>query len=277
MKKSLFAVSLLVSSTLVVAQDLPRPSPKSTFTQQVGLSEVSITYSRPSVKGRAIWGALVPYDKVWRTGANEQTIFKISDDAMVQGMKLAAGSYSLHTIPGKEEWTLIFNSAANPSGNYSYDAAKDALRVKVKPRVAEMTEMMTFSVPTVTRDEGIVTLQWEKLDVPFSVKFDTVTKTMAGLSKAVSEAKADDWRTAYRAADFAFQNNAGDASAWLDRSIAVQANVPNLSLKARMLAKAGKKKEAIAAAEKAIALGKAATPPADTTALAKELADWKKK
>lgn len=269
-----FTLTLLAGSA--VAQDLPRPSPKATVTQQVGLSEVTITYSRPSVRGRTIWGGLVPYDRVWRTGANEQTIIRFSDDATINGEKIAAGTYSLHSIPAASEWTLIFNRAANPAGNYSYDAASDALRIRVQPRASEHVEMMTFAFPVVNRDDATIVLQWEKVEVPFTVRFDTIGKTLASIDRALAELKADDWRTPYRAADFAFQNSVGDALTWVNRSVAAQPTVANLTLQARVLAKTGRKKEAIAAAERAIALGRAANPPADTSALEKELATWRK-
>ena len=115
------------------ALKLPRPSPKATVVQTVGLTDVTITYSRPGVKGRTIWGDLVPYDKVWRTGANEATTFQVSQDVKINGQALPAGTYSLHTIPGKTQWTVIFNKTADQWGSYDYDQTKDALRIQVTP------------------------------------------------------------------------------------------------------------------------------------------------
>src|ERR1700704_2759293 len=131
----------------------PRPSPKASVMQTIGVTDVTITYSRPGVKGRTIWGdplpeqagpkgaPIVPWGHAWRTGANEATQFVVTDDVFINGQKLAAGSYSLHTIPTKDEWTIIFNSDANQWGSFRYDPAKDTLRVKVKPEwVSESKE-----------------------------------------------------------------------------------------------------------------------------------------
>src|SRR5437899_746922 len=128
MRKLTLLLLLLSSLPLAAQLRTPRPSPKASVMQTVGLTDVTIVYSRPGVKGREIWGALVPYDKVWRTGANEATTFAVSDDVMINGQPLPKGTYSLHTIPGKDEWTIIFNKDAGQWGSFSYDEAKDALR-----------------------------------------------------------------------------------------------------------------------------------------------------
>lgn len=125
---------------------------------------VTLEYGRPNVNGREIWGGLVPYGEVWRTGADEATTVTFGQDVMVEGQKLAAGTYSLFTIPGEKEWTVIFNQVANQWGAYEYDSGKDALRVTVEPRAHEMVESMDFAIEG---DE--VVLRWEKLAVPFSV------------------------------------------------------------------------------------------------------------
>lgn len=271
-------VALGIASSLSAQLRLPRPSPKSTVSQTVGVTDVTISYSRPGVKNRVIWGELVPWDAVWRTGANEATTIAFSTDVMVEGNKLAAGTYSLHTIPGKSEWTLIFNSVSDQWGSYSYDAAKDVLRVKVKPQTeAEPSEMLTFDFPTVKADSAEVALLWEKIKVPFTVKVDTNALALAHARTAIKEAKADDWRTPYQAANYSMQYEANwsDARGWVDKSISTQENAQNLSLKARMLAKEGKTAEAIAAGEKSIKLGQAATPKVDTTATEKLVAEWK--
>jgi hypothetical protein len=274
-KTAALALSIAALSAPLVAQDLPRVSPKSSLTQTIGLTDVTITYNRPSVRGRTIWGELVPFEQVWRTGANEATVFTVSDDVTINGEKLAKGSYSLHTIPGRDEWTLIFNKGANQWGSYAYDQAQDALRVKVKPRSGGMVETMSFSIPNVGRDSAEVILAWDRLEVPFTVGTNTMDKAFANIEKVVNE----DWRALYRSADFAFQNDArpDDAMKWIDRSIAIQANHTNLRLKAQMLAKRGDVKNAIATGERAIAAGLAAQPKVDVTGTQKLVAEWKAK
>src|SRR6185369_10581652 len=158
MRKALLFLSTFLIATAALAQTqapsvkYPRVSQKSSLMQTIGTTDMTITYSRPGVKGRKIWGALVPYGQVWRTGANEASTISFSDDVTINGQKLPAGTYSLHTIPGEKEWTLIFNSVANQWGSFSYDQSKDALRVKAFPAPASFTEWMTFEVPMVSAD-----------------------------------------------------------------------------------------------------------------------------
>lgn len=142
-----------------------RPSPPASATGEIGPANITINYSSPAVKGRTIWGELVPFGQVWRAGANEATTFEVDQDVMVEGKLLPAGKYSFYTIPGEEEWTIIFNKAANQWGT-EYDDRHDALRVNVKPReTASMNERLKYDVT----DDGIV-LMWEKMEVPVSVK-----------------------------------------------------------------------------------------------------------
>jgi hypothetical protein len=253
----------------------PRPSPKASIMQTVGLTDVTITYSRPGVKGRTVWGGLVPYDKVWRTGANEATVFTVSDDVTINGAALPKGTYSLHTIPGKDEWTIIFNKTANQWGSFSYDAAQDALRVKVKPEKANFREWMAFDVPDVSTDSAKIVLRWENLAVPFTLATNTTAKVMANARAAVASAKETDWQTPFRAATFAFNaNNTADAQKWLDQSLKINENINNLYLKARMQAAAGHKAEAEKTARAAIA--KATDKDKEEVAeIEKTMASWK--
>jgi len=261
--------------------NLPRVSQKAEVMQTVGLTDITITYCRPGVKGRPIWGALVPYDKVWRTGANEATTFEVSTDCTVNGQPLPAGTYSLHTIPSTGDWTVIFNRVAKQWGSFAYSDTADALRLKVRPEAHEFTEWMSFSFPEVDVDKATIALDWEKLRVPFEVEVKTVDTALASARAAMASLAPDDFNTPYRAAAFAFQNNVAldEARAWLEKSLSIKQTWLNLRLKADMLAKAGDAKGAIDYAQRAIATGKAATPPAPADELAKieeEVAGWKK-
>ena len=276
MRKTLMIFTILFAATAAFGQvRTPRPSPKSSLMQSVGLTDITINYNRPGVKGRPIWGALVPYDKVWRTGANEATTIQFSDDVWINGQKLAKGLYSLHTIPSAGDWTVIFNSVAEQWGSYSYTEAKDALRIKVTPQPAEHREWMSFEIPEMTTDTAKVVLRWEKIAVPFTVDTKSTERTMTSLRNAMNP----DWRTPYMAADFAF-NNKGAASdaemtAWVDQSLKVNQNIANLWLRARMADRAGNRADAIRYGEQAIA---AATPQqADFASEVRRTVDgWKK-
>ena len=276
MRKTTTVFLLLLAATAAFGQvRAPRPSPKASLMQTVGLTDITINYNRPGVKGRQIWGALVPYDKVWRTGANEATTIQFSDDVWINGQKLTKGLYSLHTVPTATDWTVIFNSVAEQWGSYSYNAEKDALRVKVTPRTAEHREWMTFEVPEMTTDTATIVLRWEKLAVPFTVDTKSTERTMAQFRNAMNP----DWRTPYMAADFAFNNKgaATDAemTAWLDQSLKINQNISNLWLRARIAERAGNRADAIRFGEQAIA---AATPQqADFAAeVRRNVENWKR-
>ncbi|MBK5257832.1 MAG: DUF2911 domain-containing protein [Vicinamibacteria bacterium] len=254
-KFAIFTIMLLVAAATQAQQlNLPRPSPKASLMQNVGTTEITINYARPGVKNRQIWGALVPYDAVWRTGANEATTIQFSEDVLVNGQKLAKGLYSLHTIPGRENWTIIFNSVASQWGSYSYDKAKDALRVTAKPERAEFREWMSFSIPEMSTDTAKIVLRWADTAVPFTVDTQSTARALVAADKAITGAADQRWQTPLRAADFAFNNDRmAEAQRWLDMALKEKENTGTLWLKARMLNKQGKKADALRTAEQAIA------------------------
>ncbi|HZJ44621.1 MAG TPA: DUF2911 domain-containing protein [Pyrinomonadaceae bacterium] len=296
---------LLCSAAVTLGQVIvPRPSQKASVMQRIGVTDVTITYSRPGVKGRKIWGdplpsqtsatgeatlddqnarpkdaVIVPYGHVWRTGANEATMFVITDDVLINGQKLPAGTYSLHTIPTKDEWTIVFNGTSNQWGSFDYNPAKDTLRVKVKPQwVNDNQEWLEYSFDPVTDNSAQVNIRWEKISVPFTVEVpDVAAVTLAKLQSAVGAAKPDDWRTPLQAASYALNNkNAADDAqgmAWLEQSIKVKPTFQNLASKANALYAAGKKDEALVVAEQALQQGKA--DKVDTAAFEKRVATMK--
>ena len=280
MKKVLLctAIAGLLVSGSFAELTLPRVSQKATVTQTVGLTDVTVQYCRPGVKGRVIWGELVPYDKVWRTGANEATTFSFSKPVKINGQALPAGLYSFHTIPGKTSWTLIFNKTAEQWGSYEYDATKDALRVQVTPVTGPNQEWMEFSFSDVATDHATVELAWEKLRIPFKIEADTSNQAMASIREALAK-DVKDWEDPYSAASYAFNanlDNRAEAMKWIDQSVALKETYWNLRLKASMLDKDGKRKDAIAVAEKAVAIGKQAKDePGEIAKTEKQIADWK--
>jgi hypothetical protein len=238
--------------------DIPRPSPNASVSQTVGITEITIKYSRPGVKGRQIWGKLVPYGEVWRAGANENTTIRFSTPVKVEGHELPAGIYGFQAIPTAGDWTIIFSKDANEWGAFSYKQADDALRIQARPQQAEPRERMAFDFDDVTDTTARVVLQWEKLKVPFTVEVDTPKLVTARLKESVR------WQTPYQAASYCIQNNTctDEASRWLDASIAMQENFANLRAKAMLLAKRNDP-GAATYAQKALALAKTAQQAPD--------------
>lgn len=275
MRKVLALAAIAALPIVATAQlQLPRPSPKQTITQAVGLTDITITYSRPGVKGRKIWGGLVPYGQVWRTGANEATTIQFSTDVKIGGQSLPAGTYSLHTTPGESSWKIALNGDANLWGSFGYDPKKDLLVIDAKPMASPMTEWMTFDFTDVNPERATIVLRWEKIAVPFQVETGTAARAKAGIADALSKAAADDWRTPYQAASFAFdQGDTANATAWLDKSIATKPTLGALWLKARMQQKAGN----VAEAKKTVAAAIAMAGPDDkdfVSEIKKQSAGW---
>jgi Protein of unknown function (DUF2911) len=270
------AVLPLAAQQTAPALKLPRPSQHQVVTQTVGLTDITVDYSRPVAKGRTIFGGLVPYDAVWRTGANEATQITFSDDVTINGQALAKGTYSLHTIPGKESWTLIFNKVAKQWGSFTYDVAQDALRVTAKPQKAPFAEVFTIGFPDVTPDNAAVMLHWAELSVTFTVGTNTTATVMKSASAAVDAAAATDSQTPNRAASFALDaGNNEQAMKWIDQSLKVKQTMGGLYLKARIQAKGGDRAGAIATGETAL---KMATPKDDALSaeIRESIVDWKK-
>jgi hypothetical protein len=255
--------------------EAPQPSPKATLTQRVGLTDVTISYSRPSVKGRAIWGTLVPLDKPWRTGANAATTITFSDDVTVEGQKLAAGTYSIVTIPGKDEWTVIFNNDTKLWWETEYDAAKDALRVKAKPQAIGMLETFHIGFPSIGATSAVLAIEWEKVSVPVTIGVDVDGK----IRKGVAAAETTSWQAPMMAARYYFDQKTNREEAWklLEKSIATNKNYVNVARKARVLADEGKIAEAVKFGDEALALAKADPTKPNVTAFEKTVGEWKAK
>jgi hypothetical protein len=304
------ALALVALAAVANAQlRTPRPSQKASVMQTVGVTDITITYSRPGVKGRTIWGdppagaatgaatlddartraanaVIVPYGHVWRAGANEATQFAVTDDVLINGQPLKAGTYSLHTIPGKDVWTIIFNSDAGQWGSFTYDEKKDVLRVQAKPQTtADVQEWLLYTFDPVGENSARVNIRWEKLTVPFTVEVKDVKALAVEKARAaVAAAKADDWRTPLQAANYIFVNNItannDEAMQWLEKSIKTKETFGNLYTKARALAGMGKNAEAMAVAEKALAMAKAPNSGVDAVTIAdleKRMGEWKSK
>lgn len=272
----LIAIHLVAGVAAAQQLDLPRPSPKATVSQTIGVTEVALHYSSPGVKDRTIWGELVPYNEVWRTGANENTTITFSTPVKIQGKELPAGTYGLQTIPTAGDWTVIFSKDAELWGAFDYKPENDALRIQVKPQPADFRERMIFTFEGTTDTSSDVVLHWEKLKVPFTVEVDTPKLVMEKAGQAVR------WQTPYQAANYCIQNNTclDEASRWLDASIALQETFTNLRAKAQLLASRMDYKGAVTFGERALAAAKSAQQPPNPQQV-KDLegmvAEWKKK
>jgi hypothetical protein len=283
MKKTIYLLGILtfLSVSNIFAQlKLPRESQRQEITQTVGDTSIALVYHRPNVKAREVWGKLVPFGEVWRTGANENATFETSRDVKINGQTLPAGKYGLHTIPNKDEWTIIFNRVNNEWGSFKYDVKQDQLRVMAKPVKTEFQETMSLGFENVKATTADVVVRWENLRVPFTVDIgDLNGRTLTEIRKAMTNLKADDFRTPSQAASWVYGQkmtaNYAEAIGWLNTSNKIKENPNAYGLKAYLLAETGKKAEAIAAGEKAIQLAKAMTPPANTGDLEKRLAEWK--
>lgn len=260
---------------------LPQVSPAASVTQDVGLNEMKIVYHRPGVKGRKIWGGLVPENEVWRTGANEATTISFTRDVTIDGKDVPAGTYALFTIPSGTEWTVIVNKDARQWGGFQYKESDDVVRFKVRPVAAPFEERMSFRFDDPGLNSARVVLHWEKVEVPFTVsnKVDTNSVVLGSLREAIAAAKPDDWQALSRAASYCQQNkvNPEKAMAWIDRSIKIKDTTQNHFVKAELLEQAGRTGEAVAEAGTALKLATPQDEKGLTAEIRKMVGDWEKK
>ncbi len=251
---------LLLSSGLSWSQPelpAPMPSPKASLSQTIGISDVEVTYHRPGVKGRPIWGALVPYGEVWRAGANENTTVSLSTPAIIGEKTLAAGIYGLQTIPTKGEWTIIFSKNATSWGSYFYRESEDAVRIRVQPQQAQFQEWLEYSFSDLTDSTAILALSWEKMRIPIPLKFATRALVVANARDNYLRGSAGfTWQGFNQAALYCAQNDIelGQALEWADQSIKLNENFTNLWTKAAVCEKLGKSAEATPLRERALKL-----------------------
>jgi hypothetical protein len=223
--------------------DLPRDSQHSAVTQRIGITDITISYSRPLVKGRPIWGKLVPYNEVWRTGANENTIIKFTDDVTIEGKPLAKGTYALFTIPGENQWTVIFSKVHTAWGSFTYNQADDALRVTVKPQATELHEAMTFDFDDVKVDSAVATLRWEKIAVPFKVDVNVHDIVQASLHNQLQGLAQYTWEGWDDAATYLLTSkyDLNEALQYEETSIRTEPRFDNYLTKSQILEAMGRK------------------------------------
>jgi hypothetical protein len=257
MKKIIFVLAMMIANYVTEAQiKTPQQSPKSTLTQVVGLTDVEIVYSRPSARGRAIMGDLIPFGKLWRTGANENTTISFSDDVVIDGKKLAKGKYSIFSTPKADNWEIVFYSKTDNWGNPpSWDEANVALRTNVVPEMLDRN-VASFTIGISNIDSNFATLEisWEKTLVGIKFEVPTEKNTMNSIEKTLAGPTSGDY---FSSAQYFFQSN-GDivkARTYVDKALELSVEKPfyYLRLKSLIQAKQGDKKGAIETAKLSLA------------------------
>ena len=286
--------SLLVSSLFCAALALPlsgqapakavpvrlkplRVSPACTLTQDVGIDQIKLSFCRPAVKGRKIWGGLVPYGEVWRTGANAATVITLSHAAEVAGKDVPAGSYSFFAIPGEKQWTLILNRKADQWGAFDYQAAEDLMRWQVTPATGPFEEWLDYRIRPTAPGIVEVSLVWANLRVSFPVAVNVKADYWASLEDTLKRAPESDWVPWYQAAAYCQDQGLEPekAMAWIQTSLKAHETFRNHETAARIYRDAHRMPEALAHLQKAIDLARGKAPKEYLDKLEKDLAAWK--
>lgn len=252
------SLALLTCVSMVKAQGalVPQPSSGQTLIQDFGLGKVMLTYSRPNLKGRKIFGILEPYGQVWRTGANSATTINFTDEVNIAGNKIPAGKYSLFTIPGKDTWTIILNKTADQWGAYDYKKEDDLLRFTIKPTILKApVESFTMQFSNVKAGSMLLDIHWENTAIAIPMTVDYDAKVMVNIEKAMN----GDKKPYFAAAQYYFENNKDltKALTWINEAEKTDLNAPWFKLwKAKILLKMGDKKAAASVAEQGMKLAK---------------------
>ncbi len=262
-----FSCALASLASSVVAQTAqsqhvrpPMASPYAAVAQRIGLTDIDVTYHRPAVKERDVWGQIVPSTgPIWRTGANENTTVTFSTDVTVQGQPLAAGTYGLHSVPGESEWTMIFSNDSDAWGSYAYDEKNDALRVKATPEKAPHQEHFAIYFDAIENDATHLNVHWAEVKVPVKVAIDLHGTVLADLRNQLTGLTQFYWDGWDQAAQYCLNNdiNLEEALTWAESSIQAEERFNNLSTKAQLLGKLGREDEVEAVMARAVAIANA--------------------
>jgi tetratricopeptide (TPR) repeat protein len=245
-----------ISAAQSFVLDLPRQSQHAKITQRIGITDITISYHRPLVNNRKVWDGLVPYGKVWRAGANENTTISFSDPVTIEGKALDKGTYGLHMIPNADEWTIIFSKNSTSWGAFTYSEAEDALRVNVKPQATEMHNALTYDFDQLQPDSAVVTLAWEKVAVPFKVAVNVHDVVQASLKKQLRNLSQYTWMSWDDAANYLLTEKIAldDALTYAGKSIENEDRYDNEMTKSQVLAALNRKEDAAAAEKKALGI-----------------------
>lgn len=265
-QKIAFTLAFLLCSLISIAQQIqmPQASPSAKIAQKVGLTDVTVDYSRPSTKDRKIFGELVPYGQVWRTGANGATVLSFSTDVLIDGKTIPAGQYALYAIPGKSEWTMILSKNIKLWGAIGYDPSEDILRFKAQPaKLSKKSETFEISFANMTDTGSDISLKWEKTKVDFRIETEVDPLVMAQIKEYVIESDSTDPSLLYSAASYYYTNSKdlNLAYDWINESVDEDPKYWTMHLKAKIEAALGKKTDAVESAEEAIGLAEEAGNP----------------
>lgn len=281
MNKIIIALAIFIANFTIEAQiKTPQASPKATVFQTVGLTDVEIVYSRPAARGRAVFGNLVPFGKVWRTGANENTTISFSEDVLIDGKTLPKGKYALYTVPKIESWEVIFYSTTNNWGNPEvWNEGNVVLRTTVKEEaLAKPVESFTIGINNIDANFAYLDMAWENSSVSMKFEVPTQKVTLANIEKALAGPTSGDY---FSAAQYIYQSNGDNtkALAYIDKAVNMSADKPYwyTRLKSLIQARAGDKKGAIETASFSLVAAEAAKNQ-DYVKMNKEsIAEWSKK
>ena len=240
---------ILMLAAVVSAQTqltAPQVSQKASVSQTIGLTDITINYHGPKVLGRVIWGKLVPYNEVWRGGANENTTIYFSDPVKIEGKDIPAGTYGLHFIPTKTEWTVIFSKNYWSWGSFNYDQKDDQLRVTVNPVGSDFQEWLSYTFDNPAENSVEAVMRWEKIKVPIHISLDVHELVLGHMKKELDNLQGFFWQGWNQIASYALINNTHleDAMNWADKSISINQNFTNSMTKAELLEVTGKTAEA---------------------------------
>jgi len=248
----LFSISVSAQQNLT----LPDASQHATVMQQIGFAEIKIDYHRPGVKGREVWGALVPYNQVWRAGANQNTTISFSRDVIIDGKNVPAGIYGLHMIPTEKEWTIILSRDYRAWGSFFYTEGNDLMRFTSMPEPCEFQEWLIYSFDEVTPNSTTASLKWDKLKVPFEIKIDLHKEVIDDINIQLTGLPGFFWQAWNQAANYCYTNSYDleQGLRWVDQSININKTATNTFTKALILQDLGKTDEAAELKKEAFAI-----------------------
>ena len=279
MKKLIFLGFLMSLSLGIFAQlNIPEPSPSASFSQTLGFTKIKVDYARPGTKGREVFGKLIPYGEIWRTGASDCSTISFNDEVTIGGKKIAKGKYSLFSIPNVEQWTIIINTDTTLHGASGYDEKKDVHRFTVKPeRSARFYETFTIELSDIVKDNGMLYLIWENTMVKFEIQSNAKERILADIDNKINKLKTDNSKLFYQAAEYYYNQRMelDQANDWIAKAVKMEPeNFYYPNLQAKILETQSKFAEAIPVAQKAVILAKKGNMTQTATNWEKKIAIW---